>query len=581
MLQAKLAVSSPGDAYEQEADRVAEEITAARDSGATVSELCGAPGPAQPLERIQRACSCGGTCADCREEEKPRIQRMAATQSRGGDAEGGLPPIVDEVLRSPGQPLDRATRAFMEPRFGRDFGGVRVHADARAAESARAVNALAYTLGRNIVFGEGHFAPQTPGGKRLLAHELTHVVQQSPAGAGPANLQRKVHIKEPDRWLFVRTWKWVELTGEELHRRVDRLFPGPADRRMAREIADDMAGAADDFKFENDQELRTELFKRMRTSQLMRESQRVHGGLAQAFGYPNNSQAKKCRPDKRDNPRVNKAAEKYWGPVQYDARGSYYFSLSADGRKDPYEALKTLFTPQRNICDRTLIHCDYLASVVHFRVFAESIGIKEFNRRVATGVIRMTLKWNGFADIERNIWRSPESTSLQEVRPSSERDLVIGDHVVFWNRLTYDLINTVPGRRHAWRLENAILIGKRAGGEDVFLGHGSGERTNPQMRQKLSEEYNAVVAEANHVIRQAKSASTATRSRAQAEMVTDYPHIKPVGTEWRIRGTNLYCNKPFDEKLKTTNQGDPELAGLRDPCNLSKMNWVKRPVESR
>ncbi len=99
-----------------------------------------------------------------------------------------VPPIVHEVLRSPGQPLDPATRAFMEPRFGHDFGPVRVHTDARAAQSAQSVNALAYTVGRDVVFDAGQYAPHTREGKSLMAHELTHVVQQRDAPAPRANL---------------------------------------------------------------------------------------------------------------------------------------------------------------------------------------------------------------------------------------------------------------------------------------------------------------------------------------------------------------------------------------------------------
>lgn len=93
-----------------------------------------------------------------------------------------IPPIVHEVLRSPGKSLNAAVRAFMEPRFAYDFSQVRVHTDAKAAESARAVNALAYTVGRDLVFGEGQYVPGAPGGRRLLAHELTHVVQQHAVG---------------------------------------------------------------------------------------------------------------------------------------------------------------------------------------------------------------------------------------------------------------------------------------------------------------------------------------------------------------------------------------------------------------
>ncbi|HEX7288140.1 MAG TPA: DUF4157 domain-containing protein [Candidatus Angelobacter sp.] len=96
------------------------------------------------------------------------------------------PPIVHQVLNSPGQPLDTSTRSFFEPRFGHDFSKVRVHTDDRAAESARAVNALAYTVGRDVVFAAGQYVPHTHAGSRLLAHELAHSLQNpEPAGLFP------------------------------------------------------------------------------------------------------------------------------------------------------------------------------------------------------------------------------------------------------------------------------------------------------------------------------------------------------------------------------------------------------------
>lgn len=101
--------------------------------------------------------------------------------------EDGAPTIVPEVLSSAGRPLDGETRAFMEPRFGHDFGDVRVYTDAQAAESARSVDALAYTVGRQVVFGAGQYAPHTAAGRQLLAHELVHVVQQ--AGTGSYQIQ--------------------------------------------------------------------------------------------------------------------------------------------------------------------------------------------------------------------------------------------------------------------------------------------------------------------------------------------------------------------------------------------------------
>lgn len=133
---------------------------------------------------LQRKCACGGSaslpgeCTECNSKRLTMQRSSPSPRGREIAGEGQVPPIVHEVLRSPGQPLDSATRAFMEPRFGHDFSRVRIHTDAKAVESARAVNALAYTVGRDIVFGLGRYVPGATVGKRLLAHELTHVVQQ-------------------------------------------------------------------------------------------------------------------------------------------------------------------------------------------------------------------------------------------------------------------------------------------------------------------------------------------------------------------------------------------------------------------
>jgi hypothetical protein len=89
-----------------------------------------------------------------------------------------VPSIVHEVLQSSGESLDSATRSFMEPCFGHDFSNVRIHSDSQAAESAQAVDALAYTAGRHLVFGKGQYSPATEYGRRLLAHELVHSIQQ-------------------------------------------------------------------------------------------------------------------------------------------------------------------------------------------------------------------------------------------------------------------------------------------------------------------------------------------------------------------------------------------------------------------
>jgi hypothetical protein len=112
-------------------------------------------------------------------ESKAPQSNLLSRRDNGQGRAASAPPIVHEVLNSPGQPLDDATRAYMEPRFGHDFSKVRVHADGKAAESARAVNAVAYTVGRDVAFDLGQYQPRTVAGKKLLAHELTHVIQQA------------------------------------------------------------------------------------------------------------------------------------------------------------------------------------------------------------------------------------------------------------------------------------------------------------------------------------------------------------------------------------------------------------------
>ena len=140
---------------------------------------------------LQRKCACGshangGSCDECKKKkEGPGLQR--ARLSGETRHQGELAPsIVHDVLRSAGEPLDRGARAHFEDRFGYDFSQVRVHTDARAAASARAIDASAYTVGPHIVFTSGEYAPANARGRQLLAHELTHVMQQRHRGPAPS-----------------------------------------------------------------------------------------------------------------------------------------------------------------------------------------------------------------------------------------------------------------------------------------------------------------------------------------------------------------------------------------------------------
>jgi hypothetical protein len=161
-MQTKLAINQPGDACEQEADRVAEQVM----------QMVAPELPETP-PGYQHAQLGANDLPTRNVASKPSLNEATSTPSR-----------VDELLSTnEGQPLDDSTRAFMEPRFGHDFSRIRIHTDQRATDSTRSVNALAYTVGQHVVFGDRQYAPETNQGKKLLAHELTHVVQQSRIGA--------------------------------------------------------------------------------------------------------------------------------------------------------------------------------------------------------------------------------------------------------------------------------------------------------------------------------------------------------------------------------------------------------------
>lgn len=172
-LQAKLEVGSVSDPLEREADRVADGIMRI---GPLTSQ--GATGQSQTLQR---------KCDHCAEEDKEQ-EKLSRKESDAGAPQSMAPRIVHDTLRTPGQPLDPRTRAFFEPRFGYDFSSVRIHADSQAAESARAVRAHAYTVGSDLVFASGRYAPESGAGRQLLAHELAHVTQQ--AAARPEKTRR-------------------------------------------------------------------------------------------------------------------------------------------------------------------------------------------------------------------------------------------------------------------------------------------------------------------------------------------------------------------------------------------------------
>jgi len=240
-VQAKLIINDPGDRYEREADRVAEQVMRM---------------PVPPLQRqiepeeeeeeeeiVQtKAISDQITPLVQREVEPEKDEEEIQTKAISGRTSGVTPNIESHIhsLKSGGRPLPESARNYFEPRFGRDFGHVRIHSDEKSANSAQSVNALAYTAGRSIVFGKGQYHPNSVAGRRLIAHELTHVAQQRP-GAVPvtSSVSRPVnHRSEHSRPLGLTAVDNVTSHGQKVIARLDDAGATPSEPELGETAAE-------------------------------------------------------------------------------------------------------------------------------------------------------------------------------------------------------------------------------------------------------------------------------------------------------------------------------------------------------
>jgi hypothetical protein len=205
-IQPKLNISQPGDKYEQEADRAAYQVMRMTDESVSPPMISRLHSNENSLQRM---------CPECENEIQRKTanqgheyltqgtpvstkiiaQRKSDNDSNNSSASARTPlvsPVIAaniQALNSGGSPLPRSARSFFEPRFGADFSQVRVHTGVRVAETAKSIDAKAFTAGRNIAFGENQYAPESQVGRQLLAHELTHVVQQSGSQLQPEPLR--------------------------------------------------------------------------------------------------------------------------------------------------------------------------------------------------------------------------------------------------------------------------------------------------------------------------------------------------------------------------------------------------------
>lgn len=252
-VQPKLIINKPGDIYEQEADATADKIMRMKDNHAlhpfsfktvipSIQRKCAhceAEEKKHNEEESLQLKSIGGLnvqrkCSACEEEEEKSLQRKAF----GTTPDATISPVVKQTLQSPGQAMDNPVRSFMEQKFGYNLGNVRIHNDNLACRSSSAIQALAYTHQNHVVFGAGQYHPETESGKHLLAHELTHVVQQTgdtifrqeatTPTSSPQAEQAAYIVEDSDAPAAgqMRKSDFLRLLNEEVCRTVDQALQG-------------------------------------------------------------------------------------------------------------------------------------------------------------------------------------------------------------------------------------------------------------------------------------------------------------------------------------------------------------------
>jgi hypothetical protein len=429
-LQAKLTIGASNDPLEQEADQVAEQVMRM-------------PDPA--LQRQTDAAENAGEL-----HARPLVQRKSFAAQDGG---AEPPAAVHEVLRSPGEPLGAAERQYFEPRFGHDFSQVRVHTDALAGESAREVNARAYTVGGNIAFAEGQYSPGTDEGKRLLAHELTHVVQQGSGdsirfnaesrncGLSPnthSRIQRKIIVGGKP---YIPTAKYYEYLGANF---------GAHMQEFVKNMHND--GKPPDFTFTSHEQMGYEVRVRHQITKGMDEA---HGG---SCNYPDSA-----NPDRLDST--------YW-----DRKGYMHFTPKSPlpAGKEASDAIEAIFAPGAD----SRLECMAMTVAVEYYSLLKGLGKEKFNVLFPGGAgLEISTRLAGSAHPTfygaKKLYKNMTLTSKSEI--------LTGDWLYFKNFKDY-LVKHPGG---FWQGENAIYMG---GGN--YRGFGVSSMKEADLNAELVKQYN-------------------------------------------------------------------------------------------
>lgn len=418
----KLTVNQPNDIYEQEADEMADKVMRMANPAQADTFFKAMP------TVVQRKCQ------HCEEEEKVHRKESSGAETHGSHELDSY--VVS--LGSSGQVLPESSRSFFEPRFGHDFSNVRLHTDAVAAKSAQSVNALAYTTGNNIVFNSGQYSPHSDSGKRLMAHELTHVVQQQKA---VPSVQRKILIGTT-----------VMTVDDQYKKTVKDTF---GDKGLEIVLSWHNKGGSPDYSFKDWEAYRTEI--------------RIRSNAIKGMDIANDKSTNCCNYPTTGHPGGT------LNPVFWDKTDDYHFTAKVPfpAGKNSSDAIEDMFRPNAG----TELECLTLSVAVEYYALLKAVGKDKFNKMFPAGAGLVIA--NSGADLLKSLVGSDKFEELPTKQKIS--DLIPGDHGYFKNFADY-------GDKHPsglWQGENVIYYGN-----GKFRGFGIGIYDEETILDRLVTHYN-------------------------------------------------------------------------------------------
>jgi hypothetical protein len=424
VIKPKLSINEPGDHYEREADAMADKVMRLTDASAIHNAFFK---PA--ANTIQRKCQA------CEEDDK-HVHRK---ENDGKETTGsnGLDNYVN-TLSSSGQPMPESSRKFFEPKFGHDFSKVKLHTDSVAAKSAQSINALAYTTGNNIVFNSGQYSPESDSGKKLMAHELTHVVQQKES---PQTIRRKITIGN------------TVMNIDDKYRKTVKDTFGETGLKIV--LAWNNNGADPEYKFKDWEAYRKEIS--------------VRSSSIKGMDLVNDQSTNCCNYPTADHPGG------ILDPIYWDKMGDYDFRAKSPlpAGKNASDAIEAIFKPNAG----TELECLTMSIAIGYYELLQGLGKAKFDKMFPLGAGLVIGKSGN--DLLNSVINTPKYEELKDKQKITA--LIPGDRGYFKNFSDY-------GDKHPsglWQGENVIYYG-----DGKFSGFGIGIYDEDTILQKLVDHYN-------------------------------------------------------------------------------------------